>query len=78
MTDDTRYRRLSLVDEILKFINKGGGGGGGLNQSKSSIILKKSNFRFFLKQMSSSSFHMFIYAGSQQCDLRSIYTVTKT
>ena len=28
--------------------------------------------------MSSSSFHMFIYAGSEQCDLRSICTVANT
>ena len=42
---------------------------GVLNQSKSSIILKKSAiFALFLKQLSSSSFHMFIYARSEQCD----------
>ena len=52
----------------------GGGGGGGLNQSKSSIILKTSAiFTLSLKQMSSSSFHMFIYARSEQCDLGPIY-----
>ena len=39
--------------------------GGVLNQSKSSIILKKSAiFALSLKQLSSSSFHMFIYARS--------------
>ena len=44
---------------------------GVLNQSKSSIILKKSAiFALSLKQMGSSSFHMFIYASSEQCDLR--------
>ena len=43
---------------------------GVLNQSKSSIILKKSAiFALSLKQLSSSSFHMFIYARSEQCDL---------
>ena len=50
-----------------------------LNQSKSSIILK--NVRFFilsLKQLSSSSFHMFIYARSEKCDLVPIYTITNT
>ena len=31
-----------------------------------------------LKQLSSSSFHMFIYARREQCDLGSIYTVTNT
>ena len=62
---------------------------GVLNQSKSSIILKKSAvFTLSLKQMSSSSFHMFIYARSvtqqffsyvyicQQCDSGPIYTIT--
>ena len=45
-------------------------GGGGLNQNKSSIILKKSGiFALSLNQMSSSSFHMFIYARSEQCAL---------
>ena len=29
-----------------------------------------------LKQMSSSSFHMFIYARSEQCDVGPIYTIT--
>ena len=31
-----------------------------------------------LKQMGSSSFHMFIYARSEQCDLGPIYTITNT
>ena len=52
---------------------------GVLNQCKSSIILKKSAiFALSLKQMSSSSFHMFIHARNQQCDLGSIYTITNT
>ena len=52
---------------------------GVLNQSKSSTILKKSAiFALSLKQMSSSSFHMFIYARSEQCDLCPIYTITNT
>ena len=52
---------------------------GVLNQSKSSIILKKGAiFALSLKQMSSSSFHMFIYARSEQCDLVPIYTITNT
>ena len=52
-------------------------GGGVLNQSKSSIILKKSAiFALSLKQIGSSSFHMFIYARNEQCDLGPIYTVT--
>ena len=52
---------------------------GVLNQSKSSIILKKSTiFALSLKQMGSSSFHMFIYARSEQCDLGPIYTITNT
>ena len=56
-----------------------GGCPGVLNQSKSSIILKKSAiFALSLKQMSSSSFHMFIYAGSEQSDLGPIYTTTNT
>ena len=47
---------------------------GVLNQSKSSIILKKKHdFRFI---SGSSSFHMFIYARSEQCDLGPIYTMT--
>ena len=52
---------------------------GGLEsiESKSSIILKKSAiFAFSLKRMGSSSFHMFIYARSEQCDLGPIYTIT--
>ena len=48
---------------------------GVLSQSKSSIIL---NFHLSLKQLSSSSFHMFIYARSEQCDLVPIYIVTNT
>ena len=52
---------------------------GVLNQSKSSIILKKSAiFALSLKQMGSSSFHMFIYARSEQCDLGPICTITNT
>ena len=52
---------------------------GGLSQSKSSIILKKSSISALsLKQLSSSSFHMFIYARSEQRDLVFIYTVTNT
>ena len=48
-----------------------------LNQSKNSIISKKSViFALSLKQMSSSSFHMFIYARSEQCDFGPIYTIT--
>ena len=40
---------------------------GVLNQSESSIILKKRMiFALSLKQMNSSSFHMFIYARSEQ------------
>ena len=31
-----------------------------------------------LKQLSSSSFHMFIYARGEQCDLVPIYTITNT
>ena len=51
-----------------------------LNQSKSSIILRKENaiFALSLKQMGSSSFHMFIYARSEQCDLGPFYTITNT
>ena len=46
------------------------GEGGVLNQSKSSIILKKSTiFALSLKQTSSSSFHMFIYARSERVPL---------
>ena len=43
---------------------------GVLNQNKFSVILKKSAiFALSLKRMSSSSFHMFIYARSEQCNL---------
>ena len=50
-----------------------------LTQSKSLIILKKrAIFALSLKQMSSSSFHMFIYARSKRCDLGPIYTTTNT
>ena len=53
--------------------------GGVSNQSKSSIILKKSAiFALSLKQLSSSSFRMFIYARSEQCDLVPIYTIINT
>ena len=49
------------------------------NQSKSLIILKKIViFASSLKQLSSSSFHLFIYARSEQCDLVPIYTITNT
>ena len=52
---------------------------GVLNQSKSSIILRKrAIFALSLKQMGSSSFHMFIYVRSEQCDLGPIYTITNT
>ena len=52
---------------------------GVLNQSKSSIILKKSAiFALSLKQLSSSSFRMFIYVRSEQCELVPIYTITNT
>ena len=52
---------------------------GVLNLSKSSIIFKKSAiFALRLKQMGSRSFHMFIYARSEQCDLGPIYTITNT
>ena len=54
-------------------------GEGVSTQSKSSIILKKiAIFALSLKQLSSSSFHMFIYARSEQCDLVPIYTITNT
>ena len=50
---------------------------GVLNQSKSSIIFKKNEiFALSLKQMGSSSFHMFIYARNEQCDLGPICTIT--
>ena len=49
------------------------------NQSKSPIILKKwAIFALSLKQSSSSPFHMFIYARSEQCDLVPIHTITNT
>ena len=52
---------------------------GVLNQSKSSIILEKGAiFALSLKQMGSGSFHMFIYARSEQCDSGPIYTITNT
>ena len=35
-------------------------------------------FALSLKQMGSSSFHMFIYARSEQYDLGPIYTITTT
>ena len=35
-------------------------------------------FALFLQQLSSSSFHMFIYAKSEQRDLGPIYTITNT
>ena len=58
---------------------------GVLNQSKSSIILEKSAIlAMSLKQLSipntltGYSFHMFIYARSEQCDLVPIYTIRNT
>ena len=39
---------------------------------------KSAIFALSLKQMSSSSFNMFIYARSDQCDLGPIYTITNT
>ena len=52
---------------------------GVLNQSKSLIILKISAiFALSLKQLIGSSFHMFIYTRSEQCDLVPIYTITNT
>ena len=35
-------------------------------------------FALTLKQMGSSSFHMFIYTRSEQCDVDPIYTITNT
>ena len=35
-------------------------------------------FALSLKQIGSSSFHMFIYARSEQCDSGPIYTITNT
>ena len=49
---------------------------GVLTQGKSLIILKKVIFALSLKQMCSCSFHMFIYARSEQCDFGPIYTIT--
>ena len=44
-----------------------------------SIILEKSAIlAMSLRQLSSSSFHMFLYARSEQCDLVPIYTITNT
>ena len=53
---------------------------GALIESKSWIILRKKNaiYPLSLKQMGSSSFYMFIYAKSEQCDLGPIYTITNT
>ena len=52
---------------------------GVLNQNKSSIILKKGAiFALSLKQLSSSSFHMFIDARCEQCDLGPIHAITNT
>ena len=43
---------------------------GVLNRNKNSKILKKNAiFALSLEQMSISSFHMFKYARSEQCDL---------
>ena len=50
---------------------------GVLNLSKSSIILKKSAI-FPLSLEQRDSFHMFICARSEQCDLGPIYTITNT
>ena len=50
-----------------------------LNQGKSSIILKKGAiFALSFEQMSSGSFHMFIYDRSEQYDLCPIYTTINT
>ena len=63
----------------LLCLAQGSAPGGVLSQSKSSIILKKARFlALCLKQMSSSSFHMFIYVRSEQCDLGPIYIITNT
>ena len=52
---------------------------------KRSRLIKALDNRFYVKFMqleigllSSSSFHMFIYARSEQCDLVPIYTITNT
>ena len=46
------------------------GGEGGLKSNKNLIILKNNAiFALSLTQMSSSSFYMFIYVRSEQCDL---------
>ena len=51
---------------------------GVLNQRRSSIILKKKTiFALSLKQIGSSSFHTFIYARREQCDLGPIYTTQR-
>ena len=52
---------------------------GVLNQSKSSIILKKNRFSLcVLNKWVASTFHMFTYARSEQCDSGPIYTIRNT
>ena len=50
--------------------------GGLKSKLKSANFEKSAIFALSLKQLNSSSFHMFIYARSGQCDLGPIYTVT--
>ena len=76
---DSHFQVAPGVGFSLLCLARGSARGRVLNQSKSSIILKESAiFALSRKQMSSSSFHMLIYTRSEQCDLRSIYTITNT
>ena len=51
---------------------------GVFNRSRSSIILgENAIFALSLKQMGSSSIHVFMYVGREQCDLGPIYTMQR-
>ena len=70
---------LPLGSDFRSFVLPGGLLPRGLKSKKKFDNFEKSAiFALSLKQMSSSSFHMFIYARSKQCDLGPIYTITNT
>ena len=54
------------------------GVGGFKSKKRFDNFEKSAIFALSLKQLSSSSFHMVTYAGSEQCDLVSIHTITNT
>ena len=73
MSQSTTMPSLVVIGQQIKEKQRGGGA-----QSAPSLYGSKRPSLNRVKQMSSSSFHMFIYARSEQCDFCPIYTITNT